>query len=292
MLAKLVLFGYFALGGASKAYFNEYFKHHAMAREMQAKRILSMANFKPKPIEADERDPCKKCHDDMHDALKEGLEKDGDESCEKPDSKEEAEFCDFRDKAPRIVDGLNLFLLGNVAAALSESICTAYKFCQPEDPEDSFFVHYVNVTTTLNSMMLDINLSESFDLKKAYIEEKKQNIGPINDYMVEFEMSIFEHEEEDFEMEQNGHPRPDQKCMEDVVKHIMVVLLKKVVHLCMTSTLPEIKKICDWTGKHKPEAFGFMLAATEPWKVAYGYCFAHEEARLISKEKSEDSIYA
>jgi len=288
MLAKLVLFGYFALGGASKAYFNEYFKHHAMAKELHGKMNLSMAHYKPQPIEDDESDSCKKCYEGVYGWIKVHVKQWLDEKCEKPECKKMAEFCDFRNKAPRVVAGMFIFWTRPTQSA--EAYCIGAKACQPKDSIEESTPDMV--TRTLNDMMGDINLGESFDLKEAYMEEKKLNVLQINDFMVELEMSNFEHKEEDFEMEEYEHPPPDRKCMGDVMKHIMVVVIKKVVHWCMTSTCPKKKEICEWAGKHKPESYGFMLAAVEPWKVAYGYCFPHEEARLIRKEKLEDSIFA
>jgi len=290
MLTQLVLLGCVTLGGASPAYFNEYHKHWATAKDLKNKMNLKMAHYEPKPVprshDDDESDGCKMCWGGVIKWVAEHVKKWLDEECEKPESKKMQEFCDFNRKAPQVVAGMFIFWTRPFQSA--EAYCIGAKACEPknsieESPADM-------ATRKLNDMVSDVDLGESFDLAEEYAAEKKLGVLRVNHFMAELEMSNFEQKEEDF-LQVEGHPKPDPKCMGDVMKHIMVVVIKKVAAWCEKEApkCPKAKKVCEWAGSHKGEAYGYILAAVEPWKTGYGYCFPHEEARLRGRE---DSIYA
>lgn len=237
----------------------------------------------------DTADECEKCVGSVAKFIMDKVVKGLDAKCAKPSKcSKQKRFCMLYKKHPKIVIGMMWFWVRPVGDGYL--YCMGKGSCKPKqiDLENIQDVMKLGMDAAhlLDFAVKELEFNESFkfdveEAKKMEIQVRRQD----QDYEEELEESLATPDYGDFGLQEAfGGPKPPRACVEKVIKHIMKMVVKKIVHWCHDpkAKCPVREKVCKWASEHKEMALGYLLAAVEPWKYAEGYCM-HQELDLPPK---------
>lgn len=172
-------------------------------------------------------------------------------------------FCWLVANKPKVVVGMVIFWTHPIN--LAGAYCVGHGDCSPKSDPSAHFDIEDDMKFKLGQVVREVTLSShSDDSEHLLMALEKEDCNG------------YEEEEDD---DDEIKPRPDHKCMKCVGKKVMEMTIKKVEAFCKKTKCEHAQKICKWAEEHKDEAFGFLLAAVEPWKFAIGYCWPHPHHR-------------
>lgn len=220
-----------------------------MILKMEEKR--ESAKFMENPLLEDESEECKQCQAGVYDWVAKHTKAWLDHACKNP-KKDLVDLCKLAEDHPHVVCGMLIYWTRPYQSA--GAYCVGTKACPP--PKDDEFEEPPEA-------LADRIAQESW---------KSMSIDVPG---------------EDIENAAAGHPEPSKECTDKVNKVIMGEVVESVKKWCEETSpkCKKAKKICEWAGQHKDVAFGWIMAAVEPWKFSYGYCYprgGHKETAMES----------
>eukprot|EP00397_Hematodinium_sp_SG-2012_P042771 GEMP01047382.1.p1 GENE.GEMP01047382.1~~GEMP01047382.1.p1 ORF type:complete len:281 (+),score=61.97 GEMP01047382.1:89-931(+) len=199
-----------------------------------------------------------------------------------PKKKDQKRFCKLLERKPAVVEGMVIFWIHPLD--LGFAYCLGHGDCK----------HKPNVTELIGDDM-------KFGMEHVLHHLNVSNTDGIEKKMTEFhKYHKDDHPKDEKKMQKYLRHQQDHKpcpyCVKAISALVMQHAIKKVVDWCLHTKCPKAKAICKWALQHKAIAFGYLLAAVEPWKFATGYCWPrpyhhhhHNDEEDVDEKKS---IYA
>jgi len=152
------------------------------------------------------------------------------------------EFCELLERSPQVVVGMVIFWTKPLG--LGFAYCLGKGECKMEDG-------------AAESLDIQVPATEWYNINgTSIVQAMEMNHGSLR----------------------GGH----KECMERCSKGVMHHVIERVKKFCRETKCPKAQKLCDFAGKHRELAYGYLLAMTEPWKFASGYCWPHEKMVITS----------
>lgn len=169
--------------------------------------------------------------------------------------------CKLKDEHPKVLAGM-LYIWGQPATS-EYFFCMGEKLCDiPNDAIDQ--------------------LKETFDYMT--IDDSSSWRKSAQDGQCESELHSFGDDTPCY-----GDDCPN-KCEKDATCKVMKHVIDEIKEWCKKATKKCDVEKCEWMKDHKEFTFGVLLAAVQPWKYAYGYCYPHDSPLTPKQELASEDL--